>query len=70
MIATLIPAAIGAGLSCDVVGFLLRARDRASAMDDLMSLARYGEGEFDDDIAAQEAAANEFALSGFGSAAV
>jgi tight adherence protein B len=67
MMQVLIPAAIGAGLTCVVVGFLLRARERAQAMHELMSLARYGEGELEDDDVAEMPA---FELSGFGNAAV
>jgi tight adherence protein B len=48
MISVIVPALVGAGLAAVVVGFLLRARDRAAAMDELMHLARYGEGEIDD----------------------
>jgi pilus assembly protein TadC len=68
MIEILVPAAIGTGLTLVVVGFLLRARERAFAMHELMSLARYGEGELDDeeDLPAIDP---EFELSGFGNAA-
>ncbi len=70
MIAIFIPLAIGAGLCSVVVGFLLRARDRAAAMDDLFALARYGEGELDDEEVAGTEAATSFELTGFGNAAV
>ena len=70
MIQILVPAAIGAGLTCVVVGFLLRARERAAVMHDLMSLARYGEGELDDEDALDAIAAPSYELSGFGNAAV
>jgi tight adherence protein B len=68
MMQILIPAAIGAGLTMVVVGFLLRARERAAVMHDLMSLARYG--EFDDDDEITEMPGPSFELSGFGNVAV
>src|SRR5690348_6987773 len=48
MKALLLPLLVGCGLSTIVVGFLLRARDRAAAMESLLDLARQGEGEFDE----------------------
>jgi tight adherence protein B len=70
VIEILLPAAIGTGLTMVVVGFLLRARERAFAMHELMSLARYGEGELDDDEELAQLQRAEFELSGFGGAAV
>ena len=70
MIEILLPAAIGTGLTLVVVGFLLRARERAFAMHELMSLARYGEGELEDDEDLAQIDNPNFELSGFGNAAV
>jgi tight adherence protein B len=71
MISVFVPAAIGAGLTCVVVGFLLRARERAAAMHELLALARYGEGELDDDGGDfNESPSANFELTGFGNAAV
>jgi tight adherence protein B len=70
VIQILLPAAIGTGLTLVVVGFLLRARERAAVMNELMSLARYGEGELDDDDELAELDNPNFELSGFGNAAV
>jgi tight adherence protein B len=69
VIEILLPAAIGTGLTLVVVGFLLRARERAFAMHELMSLARYGEGELDDDDELPSIDP-DFELSGFGDVAV
>ncbi len=44
----LVPVIVGLGLSTIVVGFLLRARERATAMNSLMDLARFGEDAFDE----------------------
>jgi len=68
VIEILLPAAIGTGLTLVVVGFLLRARERAFAMHELMSLARYGEGELDDEETPQSLDP-DFELSGIGNAA-
>jgi Flp pilus assembly protein TadB len=70
VIQILLPAAIGAALTMVVVGFLLRARERTFAMNELMSLARYGEGELDDDEELPDLENPNFELSGFGNAAV
>lgn len=70
MIEVLMPAAIGTGLTMVVVGFLLRARERAAAMNELMSLARYGEGELEHDDALATMPDATFDLSGFGNVAV
>jgi tight adherence protein B len=70
MISILVPAAIGAGLTCVVVGFLLRARDRTAAMNELMSLARYGEGELEDEDELADLQAPGYELSGIGNVAV
>ena len=69
MISILVPAAVGAGLTMVVVGFLLRARERQAQMAQLMALARYGEGELEDD-ELEEMPTASFELSGFGNAAV
>jgi tight adherence protein B len=69
MISVLVPAAVGAGLTMVVVGFLLRARERQAQMAELMALARYGEGELEDD-ELEEMPTASFELSGFGNVAV
>jgi tight adherence protein B len=68
MISILVPAAVGAGLTMVVVGFLLRARERSAQLAELMALARYGEGELEDDL--DEVPTADFELSGFGNVAV
>ncbi|MEY2399346.1 MAG: pilus assembly protein CpaF [Actinomycetota bacterium] len=49
MIHALVPVVVGLGLTTIVVGFLLRARERAEAMNSLMDLARFGEDAFGDE---------------------
>lgn len=67
----LIPVMVGLGLTIVVVGFLLRARERASAMDSLMALARYGEDAFDEEQGAEiEAAKSALDVSGLTRGAV
>jgi len=53
MMSILISIVVGIGLSTIVVGFLLRARDRAAALNSLMDLARFGEDAFDEEEEAQ-----------------
>jgi len=45
----LVSVMVGVGLSTIVLGFLVRARERAAAMNSLMDLARFGEDAFDDE---------------------
>lgn len=68
MFSVFAPLIIGAGLSTVVVGFLLRARDRAMAMEELLDLARHGEGDFEDPELVTQSAA--FDMTGLSSAAV
>ena len=49
MMRILVPIVVGLGLSTIVVGFLLRARERAAALNSLMDLARFGEEAFDEE---------------------